>query len=175
MVWKDNGIFGTFIDENNGNQEKMKMKGHKLHVRRKLKEYNGKSRKQRPLLKMAYEDQLVHFLGLVLELSRYTLSLYLSHYWKLIVCRELWNLSKKGKKVGKRRKHERRSRTQVATTRLLAGIYLRVYISLIYLACMVLHVVLCQLGVGFSRCDSVFILAFPFRDSHGVVEFPSFC
>jgi len=30
-----------FIYENNGNSEKRKVKGHRLHVRRKLKENNG--------------------------------------------------------------------------------------------------------------------------------------
>ena len=39
---RQNGIFGTFTYENNGNKEKRKVKGHKLHVRRKLKENNGK-------------------------------------------------------------------------------------------------------------------------------------
>ena len=36
-----NGIFGTFIYEINGNQEKKEVKGHKLHVRRKMKENIG--------------------------------------------------------------------------------------------------------------------------------------
>ena len=39
---------------------------------------------------------------------------------------------------------------------------------------MVLNVVSCCLGIGFSRCDNVFSLAFPFPDSHGVVEFSCF-
>ena len=39
---RKNDIFGTFIYENNGNQEKRKVKGHKLHVRRKMKENKGK-------------------------------------------------------------------------------------------------------------------------------------
>ena len=39
---------------------------------------------------------------------------------------------------------------------------------------MVSHVVFCCLGMGFSRCDNVFNLAFPFLDSHGVVEFTCF-
>ena len=39
---RKNGIFGTFIYENNGNYEKRKVKGHRLHVRRKMKENNGK-------------------------------------------------------------------------------------------------------------------------------------
>jgi len=47
-------------------------------------------------------------------------------------------------------------------------------ISLIYLACMVLHVVLCCYGMGFSRSDSVFSLAFPFPDNHGVMGFSCF-
>ena len=34
---RQNGIFGTFIYENNGNQEKKEVKGHMLHVRRKMK------------------------------------------------------------------------------------------------------------------------------------------
>jgi len=32
-----NGIFDTFIYENNGNEEKREVKGHRLHVRRKLR------------------------------------------------------------------------------------------------------------------------------------------
>ena len=39
---------------------------------------------------------------------------------------------------------------------------------------MVLHVVSCYVGMGISRCDNVFSLAFPFSDSHGVVEFSCF-
>jgi len=42
---KQNGIFGTLIYENNRNYEKRKVKGHMLHVRRKMKENNGKGRK----------------------------------------------------------------------------------------------------------------------------------
>ena len=34
---RKNGIFDTFIYENNGNYEKKEMKGHRLHVRRKMK------------------------------------------------------------------------------------------------------------------------------------------
>lgn len=45
---KEKWHFGTLIYENNGNQEKRKMKGHRLHMRIKLKENNGKLRKQRP-------------------------------------------------------------------------------------------------------------------------------
>ena len=45
---RKNDIFGTIIYENNGKQEKKEVKGHKLHVRRKMKENNGKLRKQRP-------------------------------------------------------------------------------------------------------------------------------
>ena len=39
---RKNENFGTFIYENNGNQEKREVKSHKLHVRRKLKGNNGK-------------------------------------------------------------------------------------------------------------------------------------
>ena len=39
---RKNGIFGTIIYENNRNYEKGEVKGHKLHVRRKMKENNGK-------------------------------------------------------------------------------------------------------------------------------------
>ena len=42
---RTNDIFGTFIYENIGNKEKMEVKGHKLHVRRKIKENNGKINK----------------------------------------------------------------------------------------------------------------------------------
>ena len=34
--------FGTFIYENNGNYEKNEVKGHRLQVRRKMKENNEK-------------------------------------------------------------------------------------------------------------------------------------
>ena len=46
--------------------------------------------------------------------------------------------------------------------------------SFLYLACMVLHVVLFYHGVGFSRCNSFFSLAFPFLDSHGEMGFTCF-
>ena len=46
--------------------------------------------------------------------------------------------------------------------------------SLLDLACMILHVVLCCYGMGFSRYDSVFILAFPFSNNHGVIGFSCF-
>ena len=39
---RKNGIFGTIIYENNGNEEKKEVKGHRLHVRWKMKENNGK-------------------------------------------------------------------------------------------------------------------------------------
>jgi len=41
--------------------------------------------------------------------------------------------------------------------------------SLLDLACMVLHVVLCCSSMGFARCDSVFNLALPFLNNHGVM------
>ena len=47
-------------------------------------------------------------------------------------------------------------------------------ILLLYLTCMVLHVVIFCHGMGFSRCDSVFSLAFPFLDNHGVMDFSCF-
>ena len=42
---KENDIFSTFIYENNGKYEKREVKGHRLHVRRKMKENNGKLKK----------------------------------------------------------------------------------------------------------------------------------
>ena len=39
---------------------------------------------------------------------------------------------------------------------------------------MVLNVVPLCLGMEFSRCDSIFSLALPFQDNHGVLEFPCF-
>ena len=42
---RKNGSFGTFIYENNENQEKMEVKGYMLHGRRKMKENNGKMMK----------------------------------------------------------------------------------------------------------------------------------
>lgn len=40
-VEKERGISWHFIYENKGNWDKMKVKGHKLHVRREMKENNG--------------------------------------------------------------------------------------------------------------------------------------
>lgn len=37
--------------------------------------------------------------------------------------------------------------------------------SLLDLACMVLHVLLCCSGMDFAKCDSIFSLALPFLDS----------
>jgi hypothetical protein len=37
--------------------------------------------------------------------------------------------------------------------------------------CMCVFGSLVVIGMGFSRCDSVFSLAFPFLDSHGVMGF----
>ena len=42
---RKNDIFYTFIYENNGNQEKREVKGHRLYVTRKMKENSGKLRK----------------------------------------------------------------------------------------------------------------------------------
>ena len=39
---KARGIYWHFIYENNGKWEKKKVKGHMFHVRRKMKENNGK-------------------------------------------------------------------------------------------------------------------------------------
>ena len=44
-------------------------------------------------------------------------------------------------------------------------------VSLLVLACMCVFGSLVVIGMGFSRCDSAFILAFPFSDSHGVMGF----
>ena len=53
-------------------------------------------------------------------------------------------------------------------------IKLDLLISILYLACMVLHVVLLYHGMGFVKCDNVFIVAFPFLDSHSVMGFSCF-
>ena len=47
-------------------------------------------------------------------------------------------------------------------------------ISFLDLACMVLHVVFFYHGMRFSKRDSVFSLAFPFPDRHGVMGFSCF-
>ena len=39
---------------------------------------------------------------------------------------------------------------------------------------MVLHVLIFCHGMVVSKCENVFILALPFLDSHGVVEFSCF-
>ncbi len=63
---RKNDIFGTFICENNGNYEKRKVKGHRLHVRRKLKE-----NEENEILidRKASEDQLASLVSSVLNLS----------------------------------------------------------------------------------------------------------
>ena len=49
---KEKWHFWQFIYENNGNWEKRKVIGHMLHVRRKMKENNGKLKKiEAPLIK----------------------------------------------------------------------------------------------------------------------------
>ena len=40
--------------------------------------------------------------------------------------------------------------------------------------CMCVFGSLDVIGMGFSRCDSVFVLAFPFLDIHGVMGFSCF-
>ena len=40
---RKNGFLGTFIYENNGNYEKKEVKGHMLHVRRKMKKIEASS------------------------------------------------------------------------------------------------------------------------------------
>jgi len=46
--------------------------------------------------------------------------------------------------------------------------------SLLDLACMVLLWFFCCYGMGFSRCGSVFNLALPFLNNHGVMGFSCF-
>jgi len=42
LLERKNVIFGTLVYENNGNYDKKEAKCHRLHVRRKKKENNGK-------------------------------------------------------------------------------------------------------------------------------------
>ena len=55
------GINQHIIYENNGNQEKGKVKGHKFHVRRKMKENNGNEDIRDLIDKKASDDQLESF------------------------------------------------------------------------------------------------------------------
>ena len=57
-IKRQNEIFGMIIYENNGNEEKRKVKGHRLHVRRKI----IKNKENRGLIhKNASEDHLESF------------------------------------------------------------------------------------------------------------------
>ena len=78
---------------------------------------------------------------------------------------------KERRKKEEKSKEDRESRNYI---KIVCRYWFACMISLLYLACMVLHVVLCCLGMGFSRCDSVFNLTLSFLDSHGVVEFSCF-
>ena len=78
--------------------------------------------------KKDFDDHLVPFVSSVLELSHYSLSLSLTHTFGHFEFLEHFGIFRKGgNKVGKRRKQARRSRNQVTTTELLAGIDLHVY------------------------------------------------
>lgn len=46
---RHNSIFGTITYENKGNNEKRNMEGHRLNVRRKMKENDGKWRKTKKI------------------------------------------------------------------------------------------------------------------------------
>ena len=75
------------------------MKGHMLHVRRKMKENNGKLKKiEASLIKRAFEDQLVPFVSSVLEFSLYSLSL--THSWKLRALLEHSSIGSRKSKEG---------------------------------------------------------------------------
>ena len=67
----------AFIYENNGNWEKRKVKGHRLHLRRKMKENNRKLKKiENSFIKRLLRISSQTFLGSFLELSLYYLSYY---------------------------------------------------------------------------------------------------
>ena len=107
----------------------------------------------------------------IVELS-YILSLFftLGHleFWSTLALEQERKESRKNEEASKE-EQESSSYNNIICRYLFACVF-----SLLDLSCMVFHVVSCCLGMGFSRCDSVLNLAFPFRDSHCVVEFSCF-
>ena len=107
-----------------------------------------------------------HIFG-ALSLFSLSLSLTLGHLdfsWSALVLDQERQESK-NKEEASKEEHESSNYSRILGRYRFACVF-----SLLYLACMVLHVIVFCLGMGFSRCDNVFSLAFPFLDSHGVLE-----
>ena len=75
-IKEETSIFGTFFYENNGNEEKREMKGHMLHLRRKIMENEDKI--EASSIKMILRINWYPFASSLLELYNYSLSLSLT-------------------------------------------------------------------------------------------------
>ena len=86
------------------------MKGHKLHVRRKMKEINGNEENRGLIDKKAYADQMVTFCQFIFgSLSLFFLSL--SHSWTHRVFLEHFGIrSRKENKARESKEQPRKSR-----------------------------------------------------------------
>lgn len=115
-----------------------------------------------------YENQLVPFFSSVLELSLPLSLLDIELSWSTLVLDQ----------ERQRRKEEGRSKQGRAGSskynKILCRYRFASVFSLLDLACMVLHVVLCYYGMGFARHDNVLSLVLPFPDSHGAMGFSFF-
>ena len=113
---------------------------------------------------------MYHFFSLVLELFHYSLSL--SHSWTLRIFLKHFGIrSRKENKVRGSKKGRAGSSNY---NNIICRYQFSCVFSLLYLACMVLHVLLCCYGMGFSKFDIVFCLAFPFPDNYRVMGFSCF-
>ena len=101
-------------------------------------------------------------------------SLSLSYSWTLRVSWSILTLDQERKESKKKEEASKEEQESSNYSRIIGMYQFACVFSLLYMACMVLDVALFYLGMGFSMCDSVFSLAFPFSDIHGVVEFSCF-
>ena len=152
------------------------MKGHKLHVRRKLKENNVKLKKiEASLIKELMRISWYLFVSSILELSLFSLS----HSWTLRVFLEHSNIgSRKAKEVPRRQRKAKIKQRRVGLSdynRITYRYRVTCVISLIFFACMVYACVYLVLFLSLAwvlpGVIVVFILAFPFPDNHGVMGF----
>ena len=109
-----------------------------------------------------------------LELSLFSLSHTLAHLeysWSTLALEE--RRQKKDKETRGSKDQARKSRIkQLQKYCMRVSICMCDFLS--RLEYIVLHVVLFCHGMGFSRCDHIFSISFPFSNSHGVMGFSCF-
>lgn len=132
--------------------------------------------------KKASKDKLVTFLSIHFWISLIILSLSLSLFLSLslslldtqIFLGALWHWIKKGKEGKRNQRSSNERQDQADTVGFFAGIDLHVHFP-----CQIWHAqyciwIFCSYGMGYARCNSVFIIALPFPNSHGVIGFSCF-